>query len=364
MRKLKYALIGCGRISNKHIQAIVANKNKFLPIACADIILDKAQNAAAKIEKYFQGIKIKTYSSYEKMLENEKLDIVAIATFSGNHAEIALRALDYDINVICEKPMALSTEDCDKIIEKEENTDAKLTICMQNRFNQSIKKLKKAIQQNEFGKLYHGQISVRWNRNVDYYNQAEWRKTWKNDGGALMNQCSHGIDLLQWMMGGKPKAVYGIIKNYRGIREAEDFGSAIIEFDNNSIGIIEGTVNTYPRNLEMKLSIFGEKGTVVIGGLAVNYIETWRINGEEFKENCMNPQNIYGDGHLLVYDNFYNAIINNRNPYIKPTDGKKAVEIILGVYKSFKMGKKVNFPIDFSTKEMIGTFRSNESCLK
>lgn len=361
MRKLKYALIGCGRISKNHIQTIVANKNKILPIACTDIILDRAQNAAAKMEKYFPGSKIKAYSSFEKMLENERLDIIAIATFSGNHAEIALKALDYDVNVICEKPMALSTEDCDKIIEKENNTDARLTICMQNRFNPSIQKLREAVQHNNFGKLYHGQISVRWNRNDDYYNQAEWRKTWKQDGGALMNQCSHGIDLLQWIMGGNPKSVYGIIKNFRGIREAEDFGSAIIEFDNNSTGIIEGSVNTYPRNLEMKLSIFGEKGTVVIGGLAVNYIETWRINGKEFKEDCVNPQNVYGDGHLLVYNDLYNAIINNKIPFITPRDGKKAVEIILGIYKSFKTGKKVDFPIDFSTEEMIGTFQSNES---
>ncbi|KKK94419.1 hypothetical protein LCGC14_2683060 [marine sediment metagenome] len=257
--------------------------------------------------------------------------------------------------------MALSTKDCDKIIKKENNTDARLTICIQNRFNQPIQKLREAVQHNNFGKLHHGQISVRWNRNDDYYNQAEWRKTWKHDGGALMNQCSHGIDLLQWIMGGNAKSVYGIIKNLRGIREAEDFGCAIIEFDNNSTGIIEGTVNTYPRNLEMRLSIFGEKGTVVIGGIAVNYIEIWRINGEEFKEVCVNPQNVYGNGHNLVYNDFYNAIINNKNPYITPRDGKKAVEIILGVYKSFKMGKKVDFPIDFSTEEMIGTFRSNES---
>jgi predicted dehydrogenase len=362
MEKLRYAIIGCGRISGKHIEAIIANRNKFIPVACVDIILDKAQNAAARIEKHFPD-KVNTYTSYEKMLQKEELDIVAVCTYSGNHADISLKLLDHDINVISEKPMALSTKDCNQIIEKEKKTKAKFTVSMQNRFNRPIQKLRNAIDENKLGKIYHGQISVRWNRNLDYYDQADWRCTWKNDGGALMNQCSHGIDLLQWMMGSKPKSVYGIIEKFNGYREAEDFGSALIEFDNGSIGIIEGTVNTYPRNLEEKLSIFGEKGTVVVGGIAVNYIETWRINGEEFQEKCRNPPNIYGNGHLLVYNDFFRAIINDKDPYINAKDGKKAVEIILGIYKSYKTGEKIKFPIDFSTEDMTGTFKDVKKCL-
>ncbi|MHA1757549.1 MAG: Gfo/Idh/MocA family protein, partial [Promethearchaeota archaeon] len=338
MKKLRYALIGCGRISSKHVESIIANHNKYLPIACVDIIKDKAQNSASMIEKFFNR-EIKVYTSYEDLLDKEELDVIAIATPSGSHAEIALKALENDVNVICEKPMALSTYDCDKLIEKEKKSTAKMIIVMQNRYNKPIRKLKEAIEKNELGKIYHGQISVRWNRNKEYYSQAEWRCTWKEDGGALMNQCSHGIDLLQWMIGGKPRSVYGIIKSFKKYREAEDFGAAIVEFDNDTIGLIEGTVNSYPRNLEEKFSIFAEKGTGVIGGLAVNYIETWRVKDQEFEDPiCKNPPNVYGNGHLILYKDFYKTIINNEQPYITPSDGKNSIEIILGIYKSYKTG--------------------------
>ena len=356
IQKLKYALIGCGRISKKHLEALYSNKPYFLPIACVDIDKGLAEKAAVELTDEFSDSKVKPYTSYEKMLSENSIDVVAIATESGYHADITLKSLKAGANVICEKPMALSISDCDKVIEISKKYNKKVTVCLQNRFNAPIQKLKKAIDKNRFGKIFHSQISIRWNRNINYYNQAKWRGTWELDGGALMNQCSHGIDLLQWLMGGDIKSVYGIIRKYNCPREAEDFGAAIVEFEDGKIGIIEGATDVYPKNLEEKVSIFGEKGTVVIGGLAVNNIETWRFENEDIVEENGDPPNVYGFGHIHLYYDFYNAVINDKKPYISAEDGKKSVEIILAIYKSMLTKGKIEFPLEFNTKEMKGIF--------
>jgi UDP-N-acetyl-2-amino-2-deoxyglucuronate dehydrogenase len=356
IKKLNYAIIGCGRISKMHLEALYSNKIKFNPVAVVDLKEDLAKKIANDMNEEFSSSKVKVYTSYEKMLKENKVDVVAVSTDSGYHPQIAIKALEHGVNVICEKPMALSIADCDKIIEASKKYNKKITICLQNRFNAPIQKLKKAIDQNRFGKIFHGQISIRWNRNEDYYKQAAWRGTWDLDGGALLNQCTHGIDLLQWIMGGDMKSIFGVIKKYNSPREAEDFGAAILEFEDNKIGIIEGAVDVYPKNLEEKLSIFGEKGTVVIGGLAVNTIETWRFEGEDIFEDRNDPPTVYGFGHVKLYDDFYDAVINNRKPYITAEDAKKSVEIILGIYKSMLTGKKVDFPFEFSSLEMKGIF--------
>ena len=356
IKKLRYAIIGCGRVSKKHLEALYSNKPYFLPVACVDINKNLAKKTAKELSDEFTGLDIKSYTSYKQMLSENDIDVITVSTESGYHADITINSLIAGANVICEKPMALSISDCNKVIETSKKNNKKVTVCLQNRFNIPIQKLKKATEKKRFGKIFHGQISIRWNRNINYYTQAEWRGTWKLDGGALMNQCSHGIDLLQWIMGGDVKSVYGIIRKYNSPREAEDFGAAIIEFENGKIGIIEGATDVYPKNLEEKISIFGEKGTVVIGGLAVNNIETWRFKNEDIVEGNGNPPNVYGFGHIHLYYDFYNAIINNKKPYISAEDGKKSVEIILAIYKSMLTGKKIELPLEFDTKEMKGIF--------
>jgi UDP-N-acetyl-2-amino-2-deoxyglucuronate dehydrogenase len=356
IKKLRYGLIGCGRISKKHLEALYSNKTKFLPVAFCDLKSELSNKAAEEVNDEFSDNKVKSYTSYEKMLKENELDVVAVATESGNHAEITIKALESGINVICEKPMALSIEDADKIIACSKKTGKKVAVCLQNRFNVPIQKLKTAIDKNRFGKIFHGQISIRWNRNASYYDQAEWRGTWDRDGGALLNQCSHGIDLIQWLMGGEIRSVYGMIRNFNRLREAEDFGAAILEFKGGQVGIIEGAVDVYPKNLEEKVSIFGEKGTVVIGGVAVNTIETWRFEDEDIVEDRIDPPNVYGFGHVQLYNDLYDAIINNKKPYISAEDAKKSVEIILGMYKSALENRKIEFPFDFKTTEMKGIF--------
>jgi len=358
IKQLKYAIIGCGRISKKHLEALYSNKPMFLPVACVDVDKELAIKTANDMKDEYSGKEIKIYISYEDMLKENEVDVVAVATESGYHPEITIKAIESGANVICEKPMALSITDCDRIIEKSKKHNKKVTVCLQNRYNPPIQKLKRAIDAGRFGKIYHGQISVRWNRNMNYYNQGDWRCTWELDGGALMNQCTHGIDLLQWMLGGKIKSVYGVLRKYNSPREAEDFGAAIIEFDNGSVGIIEGTVDVYPKNLEEKLSVFGEKGTVVVGGVAVNTIETWRFENEDLVEDRIDPPNVYGYGHINVYNDFYYSIIDNRDPYITAEDGKKSVEIILAIYKSMLTGKKIELPLsNFDTNKMKGIFK-------
>ena len=288
------------------------------------------------------------------MINDNKLDVVAISTESGNHHDVAVDLLNKGIHVILEKPMALSTRDCDAIIEASKRNSKKTAVCYQNRFNLPIQKLKKAVDENKFGRINSGCISIRWNRNEEYYRQAEWRCTWEQDGGALMNQCSHGIDLLQWFLGGNVRSVYGVLRKFSSPREAEDFGGAIIEFDDGKVGMIEATVNVFPKNLEEKLSIFGDKGTVVIGGLAVNHLETWQFQDEKYSEERIDPPNVYGFGHIALYKDFYEAIRDDRKPYISAEDGRKSVEVILAIYQSMKTGKRVDFPVDFSTLEMKG----------
>jgi UDP-N-acetyl-2-amino-2-deoxyglucuronate dehydrogenase len=345
MKKLTFALIGCGRISKNHISAITDNKDFFTPVAFVDVIKDRADKTL------IPGVK--AYTDYNKMLEELKPDVVAISTESGYHADIACDCLKAGGHVIIEKPMALSVADCDRIIEYSKKYNKKVGVCFQNRFNEPIQKLRSAIEEEKFGRLYHGQISIRWNRNLDYYEQASWRCTWAQDGGALMNQCSHGIDLMQWMLGGKVKSVYGVLRKFNSPREAEDFGSAIVEFDNGAVGIIEGSVDVYPKNLEEKLSIFGQKGTVVVGGLAVNHMETWKFEGEELSSSDrVDPPTVYGFGHTSLYKDFYEAVVYDKKPYINAEDGKTAVELILAIYKSMKEGKRIQMPMEFNTLEM------------
>lgn len=361
IKKLNYAIIGCGRISKMHLEALYSNKIKYNPVAVVDLKEDLALKVANDLKEEFANSKVKVYTSYEKLLKENKLDIAAVATDSGYHPEITIKLLDQGVNVICEKPMSLSIADCDKVIEACKKNNKKVTVCLQNRFNAPIQKLKKAVDEKRFGKIFHGQISIRWNRNEEYYKQSSWRGTWDLDGGALLNQCTHGIDLLQWLMGSDIKSIYGLIRKYNSPREAEDFGAAILEFNDNKIGIIEGAVDVYPKNLEEKLSIFGEKGTVVIGGLAVNTIETWRFENEDIIEDRNDPPTVYGFGHIKLYDDFYDSVINNRKPYITADDGKKSVEIILGIYKSMLTGKKVDFPFDFETIQMKGIFNGRNN---
>jgi predicted dehydrogenase len=261
--------------------------------------------------------------------------------------------------------MALSTQDADAMIASAKKTSKKLAVCFQNRFNAPVQKLRAAFEAGRFGRMLHGMIQIRWNRNAQYYAEAPWRGTWAQDGGTLMNQCTHGIDLLQWILGEDAVRVQAQTRRYMRPIEAEDFGAAIVEFKDGAVGIIEGSADVYPTNLNESLSVFGEKGSAVIGGLAVNKLETWRFADAamegDTEEKVLNPNekdppNVYGFGHSALFRDFIEALDIGREPLVSGEKGKKALEIILAIYESQKTGKAVDLPCDFSTLDMKGIF--------
>ncbi len=356
---MRYALIGCGRISPNHIMA--AKNNGLEILAICDI---NPSCMADKMLKFKLDSTVNQYTDYKEMIKIEKPELVAICTESGKHAEIALFCIEHGCNCIIEKPIALSIADADAIIAASIKYHVKVCACHQNRFNKSVQIIREAIDMNRFGRLFYGTAHIRWCRDHEYYDRAPWRGTWDQDGGALMNQCIHNIDLLRWMMGGEIEEVVGMTDrlNHSYI-EAEDFGIALIKFKNGSYGIVEGTTDIYPNNLEETLYIFGEKGTIKAGGQSVNVIEEWRFSDmlddpDEVKARFHeNPPNVYGYGHTPLYTDVINAIKQDRQPYVTAMDGKKALELVLAVYQSAAKGVCVKLPLkECSTMDFKGRF--------
>lgn len=356
---MNYALIGCGRISGNHITAAIENELDIK--AVCDIIEEKAFDLIDRFS-LDEDFCTKGYTDYKKMIDENNLDLIAIATDSGRHAEIAVYCIEHNINVIIEKPIAMSIADADRIIEAMEKHGVKVCANHQNRFNIAVQHLKNAIDEGRMGKLSHGAVAVRWSRGEKYYAQDDWRGTWSRDGGALMNQCIHGIDLLRWLLGDEVQEVYGAARRqFHDYIEAEDVGVAVIKFKNNVIATIEGTVNAYRDDMEETIYVFGEKGNVKLGGLSANEIDIWQFedegentNGEGFKEIT---KNVYGNGHESLYRDMIEAITEDREPYVDVYAGKRALEIILAIYKSQKTGLPVKLPLDdFSSAEMVGEF--------
>lgn len=358
---MKYALIGCGRISTNHIKAAVANKLEIT--AVCDVIPERMAEVLSK-----HGLEndpaIARYTDYKKMIaEHPDLQLISIATESGKHAEIALYCIDKGINVIIEKPMAMSIADAEKIIALGEKMNVKVSACHQNRFNIAVQQMRNALNEGRFGKISHGSIHVRWNRNRDYYDQAKWRGTWEQDGGALMNQCIHGIDLLRWMMGDDVDEVYGVTKQqFHDYLECEDIGMAVVKFKNGAVGTIEGTTNVYPKNLEETLYLFGENGTVKLGGKSTNAIDVWEFADEteadrDNKGLFEQTSNVYGNGHTSLFADVIDAIECDRKPYVDAVAGRNALEMILAVYKSAAEGKPVKLPLkNCASTDFVGRF--------
>jgi predicted dehydrogenase len=372
-RPLRYGLIGCGRISKNHLQAAMENG---LEIAAFCDIADKALSAKREQFAEFESTAGKAsgagdgrpeprlYHDYHEMLGAENLDLIAICTESGRHAATALDCIDAGVNLIIEKPIALALADADAIIERSEAKGVKVCACHQNRFNRSIRALRGALEAGRFGKLFYATAHIRWNRGPSYYEQAPWRGSWEQDGGTLMNQCIHNIDLLRWMMGDEVTEVFAYADRLaHDFIEAEDLGLALVRFANGGYGLIEGTTDVYPKSLEETLYVFGSEGTVKAGGKSVNTIERWDFadgadDPERVKrEASERPDNVYGFGHAPLYADVIAAIREDRSPAIDARAGRRAVELVLAIYKSARDGAPVKLPLeDFSTLDMRGMF--------
>lgn len=356
---MKYALIGCGRIAVNHIKAVVNNNLDMIAVCDVDL-----SHVDILFSKTGYDKPVERYTDYKKMLsEHPEIKLVAIATESGIHAEIALCCIDHGVNVIVEKPMAMSMADADEIVKRSKEKEIVVSVCHQNRFNLAVQQMRYALEAGRFGQLSHGSINVRWNRNRDYYDQAPWRGKWASDGGCLFNQCIHGIDLLRWMMGNEVDEVYGVTKQqFHHYLECEDIGMAVVKFKNGAVGTIEGTVNVYPQNLEETLYLFGENGTVKIGGKSTNNIDVWEFkdeNADDQKNKELKEQtsNVYGNGHTSLYADVIEAIEEERKPYIDAVAGRNAVEMILAIYQSAATGKPVKLPLkDVSSIDFEGRF--------
>ena len=358
MKTLKYGLIGCGRIAGNHLQAALDN---HLEVAAICDIIPAAMDAVAQ---HHQLTAVHKYADYREMLAKEDLDLVAITTKSSLHAATALDCIAAGVNVIIEKPMTLSLADADQIIAASQKQGVKVCSCHQNRYNKSIQKLRSVIEAGNFGRLMYANAAIRWFRDAAYYQQADWRGTWAEDGGALMNQCIHNIDLLRWMMGDDIQEVFAYTDQLlHPYIEAEDFGVALIKFDNGGYGLLEGTTNVYPEDFEETLAIFGTSGTARVAGTSLNLIQHWQVQGSpDTVESLLaaygeHPENIYGFGHTPLYADMIDAIQEDRAPYIDAQAGRNAIELVLAVYLSAAEHRPVTLPIqNVATTDFIGRF--------
>ncbi len=339
---MNIALIGCGRISKNHFESIKKFPNDLNLVAVCDIVEERAKKAGAEYGA-------KYYSNYEKMLEKEDIDIVSICTPSGLHPRHGIMATKKGINVVTEKPMGITLESVDELIKTADENKVKLFVVKQNRLNTTMQLLKRAILKNRFGRIYMVQSNVFWQRPQEYYDMADWRGTWEFDGGAFMNQASHYVDALYWLIGSVESVTAETATLARKI-EAEDSGSAVIKFRNGAIGSINVTMLTYPKNYEGSITILGEKGTVKIGGLAVNKIEKWDFEDYDeddkfIEQSNYQPPNVYGYGHIPYYQNVIDTLKGKAKANTDGRSGRKSLELILGIYRSAKTGKRVNFPL-------------------
>lgn len=357
---MNYALIGCGRIATNHIKAALNNHLNI--VAVCDVLPEAMEKLLAK-HGLENDTSIKRYTDYRQMIAENDITLASIATESGLHAQIALDCIDSGINIIIEKPMAMNMADAEEIIRRSDAKGVKVSACHQNRFNVAVQELRHALEEGRLGKISHGSIHVRWNRDKNYYAQAPWRGTWAQDGGCLMNQCIHGIDLLRWMMGDEVDEVYGVTcQQFHDYLECEDVGMAVVKFKNGAVGTIEGTTNVYPKNLEETLYLFGQTGTVKIGGTSTNNIDVWNFadarEGDADKQGLQEAtSNVYGNGHTSLFADMMDAIEHDRKPYVDAVAGRNALEMILAIYQSAATGKPVKLPLkDVASTDFTGRF--------
>lgn len=334
---INFAIVGMGFIAEKHIEAINSAPNASLFAIC--------DTNPERLETIKDG-NVKKYTDLRNMLsENPEIQVVNICVPSGLHARLAKIAAEAKRHIIVEKPMSLKIEDSYQMIQYAKENNVKLAVVHPNRFRPAIRLLKKELDRGSFGTLSHVNATVRWNRNQEYYDQAAWRGTKEFDGGVLMNQAIHNLDLMLWLMGPVESVQAMAATRLRKI-ETEDVAGAVVQFKNGAIGIIEAATTIYPKNLEESLAIFGETASVKISGKTANYIETWDIEGVRDEEVEKIKKEIEADpfgkpGHQWIIEDMVQALIEDREPIVSGEDGLAPIKLILAILESAKSGKKV-----------------------
>lgn len=334
---VNFAIVGCGHIAKKHAEAITKAEGANLVAVC-----DTDQS---KMEPFIEQYNVQGYTQLTEMLKNDEIHVINICTPSGFHANIAVESANAKKHIVVEKPIAMTLEDTDAIINACKENSVKLSVVHPNRFRPVMIELKKAMNEQKLGKLSHANATVRWNRNDEYYNQAPWRGTKEFDGGVLMNQAIHNLDLILWLMGDVEEVYSMEATRLRNI-ESEDVSTGVIRFKNGALGIVEAATTIYPSNLEETISVFGETGTIKVGGKTASLVEHWNV--QDMTDEAVNDivETVKNDpigkpGHQCIIEDMVEAIKEDREPIVTGLDGRKALELVRAFYESANSNKPV-----------------------
>jgi UDP-N-acetyl-2-amino-2-deoxyglucuronate dehydrogenase len=343
-RKIRFALVGCGRIAKNHMHAIREHRDRCELVGVCDInprALDEAAGATGA----------RPYHSLDQMLGECAADAYVLATPSGLHPQQAIDIARAGFHVITEKPMATRWEDGKAMVAAADAAGVHLFVVKQNRRNATLQLLKSAVEKKRFGRIYMVNLNVFWTRPDEYYNSAKWRGTWEFDGGAFMNQASHYVDLIDWIIGPVESLQAYTATLARDI-EVEDTGVISLRWRNGALGSMNVTMLTYPRNLEGSITILGEHGTVRIGGVAVNEVQQWDFatsdpDDERVKTASYQTTSVYGHGHPLYYDNVIKVLRGEAEPETDGREGLKSLEVLVAAYRSARDGKRIALPLEY-----------------
>jgi len=343
-RRIRFGLVGCGRIAERHLEAFAHHADRAELVAVCDsdpVVLQQAVETTGAAG----------FASLDEMLAGSDIDVVVLATPSGLHATQAITAAAAGRHVVTEKPMATRWKDGIAMVQACDKAGVQLFVVKQNRRNPTIQLLKRAIDKGRFGRIYLVTVNVLWSRPQSYYDSAPWRGTWEFDGGAFMNQASHYVDLLDWLIG-PVHSIFAFTATLARNIQVEDTGVAAIQWRSGALGSINVTMLTYPRNLEGSITIIGEKGTVRIGGVAVNAIEHWAFaepdpDDEQVERASYETTSVYGHGHVGYYDNVLKSLRGEASPETDGREGLRSLELLIGTYLSARDGRAVSLPLDY-----------------
>lgn len=343
-RKIRFALVGCGRISGKHFEAIGKHADEAELVAVCDDDPEALHRATRDLD-------VPGYSSLTELLRSSDADAVILCTPSGLHAEQGIEVAEAGRHVITEKPMATRWNDGKRLVSACDRAGVRLFVVKQNRRNATLQLVKRAVDKKRFGRIYMANLNVYWSRPQEYYDSAKWRGTWEFDGGAFMNQASHYVDLMDWLIG-PVQSIQAMTATLARNIEVEDTGVANVRWRSGALGSINVTMLTYPRNLEGSLTIIGEKGTVKVGGVAVNEIQHWEFaepepDDERVLEASYETTSVYGFGHTCYYENVIETLRGDAEPDTDGREGLRSLELLIGIYLSARDGTMISLPLDF-----------------
>ena len=343
-RKIRFALVGCGRISGNHFEALEKHADTCELTDVCDI--DAGALAAAVDKTGARG-----YRSLKKLLESTTADAIILATPSGLHSSQAIRIAESGRHVITEKPMATRWKHGLAMVDACDQAGVHLFVVKQNRHNATLQLLKQAVDQKHFGKIYSVAVNVFWTRPQGYYDSADWRGTWEFDGGAFMNQASHYIDLLDWLIGPVDSVMAYTGTLARNI-QVEDTGVAALKWRSGAMGTLNVTMLTHPKNFEGSITILGENGTIRIGGVAVNEIQHWEFadnwaEADAIKNASYDTTSVYGFGHPVYYENVVRTLQGKEKAQTDGREGLKSLELLIAMYLSARDGKRIALPLEY-----------------